>query len=63
MDRVKTGCKTCEMNMQGVCAGTDHGYGKPVPDIDDGCPDYEMSFSEFCRLDAKYDKYTGEYLG
>jgi hypothetical protein len=51
------------MNMQGVCAGTDHGYGKPVPDIDDGCPDYEMSFSEFCRLDAKYDKYTGEYLG
>jgi hypothetical protein len=69
MKRVKTGCDTCVFAMPDsennilVCAGRSDIYGKEIPNIKDGCPDYEMSFSEFCRLHAKYDKYTGEYVG
>lgn len=67
--RVKTGCDTCEFAMYDsendivVCAGRDDIYGKEIPSIEDNCPSYEMSFLEFCRLDAKYDKNTGEYVG
>lgn len=51
---LKKGCKTCEYNFRGTCAGIEEFYGKTIPDIS-GCTSWGMSFKSFGRYGDKYE--------
>jgi hypothetical protein len=60
---IKKCCHTCEFNF-GVCAagGRKYNYGDPIEDQNYVCGNYEISFSDFCKLDDNQQWSHLKYL-
>jgi len=49
----KKGCFNCEMNMGGVCAGSN--YGEFIEDMNNFCDCWECDINTFLQLCEKYN--------
>lgn len=60
---IKKCCHTCEFNF-GVCGagGGKYDYGDPIEDQNYVCGNYDISFSDYCKLGSIQQDSYHEYL-